>query len=43
MFAADPTAEAAVRPLRNVLIGGAGQLPFVRKALAMRLSGLVYR
>jgi 2-polyprenyl-6-methoxyphenol hydroxylase-like FAD-dependent oxidoreductase len=37
------TMPAAVRPVRNVLIGSAGQLPFVRHGLAMRLSGLVYR
>lgn len=37
------TMPAAVRPVRNVLIGAAGQLPFVRRGLALRLSGLVYR
>ena len=37
------TLPAAVRPIRNVLIGGAGQVPVVRHGLAMRLSGLVFR
>ena len=32
-----------VRPIRNVAIGLAGRFPFVQRALAMRLSGLVYR
>jgi 2-polyprenyl-6-methoxyphenol hydroxylase-like FAD-dependent oxidoreductase len=32
-----------VRPIRNVGIGLAGRFPFVQRALAMRLSGLVYR
>ena len=37
------TLPRAARPVRNVVIGLAGRLPFVRRALAMRLSGLVYR
>jgi len=37
------TLPAPVRPLRNLLIGGASQVPAVRQGLAMRLSGLVYR
>lgn len=37
------TLPAAIRPVRNVLIGGAGHVPAVRRSLAMRLSGLVYR
>jgi 2-polyprenyl-6-methoxyphenol hydroxylase-like FAD-dependent oxidoreductase len=37
------TLPRAARPIRNVVIGLAGRLPFVRRALAMRLSGLVYR
>jgi 2-polyprenyl-6-methoxyphenol hydroxylase-like FAD-dependent oxidoreductase len=37
------TMPTAIRPVRNLLIGGAGQVPAVRRALAMRLSGLVYR
>ncbi|CAN5269290.1 NAD(P)/FAD-dependent oxidoreductase [soil metagenome] len=37
------TMPAAVRPVRNALIGSAGQVPFVRHRLAMRLSGLDYR
>ena len=32
-----------VRPIRNVGIGLAGRFPVVQRALAMRLSGLVYR
>ncbi len=37
------TLPRAARPIRNVVIGLAGRLPFVQRALAMRLSGLVYR
>jgi 2-polyprenyl-6-methoxyphenol hydroxylase-like FAD-dependent oxidoreductase len=37
------TLPRAARPLRNAAIGVAGRIPAVRRALAMRLSGLVYR
>jgi 2-polyprenyl-6-methoxyphenol hydroxylase-like FAD-dependent oxidoreductase len=37
------TAPAAVRPIRNTLMGLAGRIPAVQRALAQRLSGLVYR
>jgi 2-polyprenyl-6-methoxyphenol hydroxylase-like FAD-dependent oxidoreductase len=37
------TLPRAARPLRNAVIGVAGRIPKVRRALAMRLSGLVYR
>jgi 2-polyprenyl-6-methoxyphenol hydroxylase-like FAD-dependent oxidoreductase len=37
------TLPRAARPLRNTVIGVAGRIPKVRRALAMRLSGLVYR
>ena len=37
------TLPRAARPIRNVVIGLAGRLPFVQRTLAMRLSGLVYR
>jgi 2-polyprenyl-6-methoxyphenol hydroxylase-like FAD-dependent oxidoreductase len=37
------TAPRAARPLRNAVIGVAGRIPRVQHALAMRLSGLVYR
>lgn len=37
------TLPRAARPIRNVAIGLAGRIPGVRRALAMRLSGLVYR
>jgi hypothetical protein len=37
------TLPRAARPLRNAVIGMAGRIPKVRRALAMRLSGLVYR
>jgi 2-polyprenyl-6-methoxyphenol hydroxylase-like FAD-dependent oxidoreductase len=37
------TLPRAARPFRNVFIGMAGRVPSVRRALAMRLSGLVYR
>ena len=36
------TLPRAARPLRNAAIGLAGRVPSVRRALAMRLSGLVY-
>lgn len=37
------TLPRALRPIRNVAIGLAGRIPAVRRALAWRLSGLVYR
>jgi 2-polyprenyl-6-methoxyphenol hydroxylase-like FAD-dependent oxidoreductase len=37
------TLPRAARPLRNAVIGMAGRIPKVRRALAMRLSGLAYR
>jgi len=37
------TLPRALRPIRNVAIGLAGRIPTVQRALAMRLSGLVYR
>jgi 2-polyprenyl-6-methoxyphenol hydroxylase-like FAD-dependent oxidoreductase len=37
------TLPRAARPLRNTVIGIAGRIPKVRRVLAMRLSGLVYR
>jgi 2-polyprenyl-6-methoxyphenol hydroxylase-like FAD-dependent oxidoreductase len=37
------TLPSAARPLRNTAIGLAGHSPAVRRALAWRLSGLVYR
>ena len=37
------TLPRAARPVRNAAIGLAGRVPSVRRALAMRLSGLVYR
>lgn len=37
------TLPRAARPLRNAVIGVAGRIPAVRRALATRLSGLVYR
>jgi 2-polyprenyl-6-methoxyphenol hydroxylase-like FAD-dependent oxidoreductase len=37
------TLPRAARPLRNAAIGLVGRVPSVRRALAMRLSGLVYR
>jgi 2-polyprenyl-6-methoxyphenol hydroxylase-like FAD-dependent oxidoreductase len=37
------TAPTAVRPIRNTFIGLAGRIPAVQRALAERLSGLVYR
>jgi 2-polyprenyl-6-methoxyphenol hydroxylase-like FAD-dependent oxidoreductase len=37
------TLPRAARPIRNAAIGMAGRIPAVQRALAMRLSGLVYR
>ena len=37
------TMPRALRPPRNVLLGIAGRIPAARRALASRLSGLVYR
>lgn len=37
------TAPRALRGLRNLLLSGLGRLPSVRRQLAWRLSGLVYR
>jgi 2-polyprenyl-6-methoxyphenol hydroxylase-like FAD-dependent oxidoreductase len=37
------TMPSGVRPARNLVIRGAAHLPAVRRGLAMRLSGLVYR
>jgi 2-polyprenyl-6-methoxyphenol hydroxylase-like FAD-dependent oxidoreductase len=37
------TAPRALRPLRNTAMSLAGRVPAVRRALAWRLSGLVYR
>jgi 2-polyprenyl-6-methoxyphenol hydroxylase-like FAD-dependent oxidoreductase len=37
------TLPRAVRPIRNAVIGLVGRIPPVQHALAMRLSGLVYR
>jgi 2-polyprenyl-6-methoxyphenol hydroxylase-like FAD-dependent oxidoreductase len=37
------TLPRAIRPVRNAAGGLAGRVPSVRRALAMRLSGLVYR
>jgi len=37
------TLPRAVRPVRNVAISAVGRIPAVQRALAMRLSGLVYR
>ena len=37
------TLPRAARPIRNAAIGLAGRVPAVRRALAQRLSGLVYR
>jgi 2-polyprenyl-6-methoxyphenol hydroxylase-like FAD-dependent oxidoreductase len=37
------TLPRAARPVRNAAIGMAGRIPAVQRALAMRLSGLVYR
>jgi 2-polyprenyl-6-methoxyphenol hydroxylase-like FAD-dependent oxidoreductase len=37
------TLPRALRPIRNAAMGLAGRIPAVRRALAWRLSGLVYR
>jgi 2-polyprenyl-6-methoxyphenol hydroxylase-like FAD-dependent oxidoreductase len=37
------TLPRALRPVRNLAISMAGRLPFVRRALARQLSGLMYR
>jgi 2-polyprenyl-6-methoxyphenol hydroxylase-like FAD-dependent oxidoreductase len=37
------TLPRALRPIRNTAMGVAGRVPAVRRALAWRLSGLVYR
>jgi 2-polyprenyl-6-methoxyphenol hydroxylase-like FAD-dependent oxidoreductase len=37
------TLPRVLRPLRNAAIGLAGRVPAVRRTLAMRLSGLIYR
>jgi 2-polyprenyl-6-methoxyphenol hydroxylase-like FAD-dependent oxidoreductase len=37
------TLRRAARPVRNAFIDMAGRVPSIRRALAMRLSGLVYR
>ena len=37
------TLPRAARPIRNTAIGLVGRVPSVQRALAMRLSGLVYR
>jgi 2-polyprenyl-6-methoxyphenol hydroxylase-like FAD-dependent oxidoreductase len=37
------TLPRAARPVRNAVIGLAGRIPAVRRALATQLSGLVYR
>jgi len=37
------TLPRGARPMRNAAISMAGRIPAVRRALAMRLSGLVYR
>jgi 2-polyprenyl-6-methoxyphenol hydroxylase-like FAD-dependent oxidoreductase len=37
------TLPRALRPVRNAAIGVVGRIPAVQRALAMRLSGLVYR
>lgn len=37
------TLPHALRPIRNTAMGVAGRIPAVRRALAWRLSGLVYR
>jgi 2-polyprenyl-6-methoxyphenol hydroxylase-like FAD-dependent oxidoreductase len=37
------TLPRAARPIRNAAIGLAGRIPRVRRAVALRLSGLVYR
>jgi 2-polyprenyl-6-methoxyphenol hydroxylase-like FAD-dependent oxidoreductase len=37
------TLPQALRPIRNAAIGVVGRIPAAQRALAMRLSGLVYR
>jgi 2-polyprenyl-6-methoxyphenol hydroxylase-like FAD-dependent oxidoreductase len=37
------TLPRAARPIRNAAIGLLGRIPAIQRALAMRLSGLVYR
>ena len=37
------TLPGPLRPLRNVALGAIGRMPFATRALASRLSGLVYR
>ncbi len=37
------TLPRGARSIRNVALGVAGRIPFTRKALAWRLSGLIYR
>jgi 2-polyprenyl-6-methoxyphenol hydroxylase-like FAD-dependent oxidoreductase len=37
------TLPRVLRPIRNVAMGLAGRIPAVRRSLAWRLSGLVYR
>ena len=37
------TLPRALRPLRNLFLGVLGRIPMARRALAARLSGLVYR
>ena len=37
------TLPRVLRPIRNAAIGLAGRVPAVRRTLAMRLSGLIYR
>ena len=37
------TMPRVLRPIRNVLLGMVGRIPPATRALAMRLSGLVYR
>jgi 2-polyprenyl-6-methoxyphenol hydroxylase-like FAD-dependent oxidoreductase len=37
------TLPRVLRPVRNAAIGLAGRVPAVRRTLAMRLSGLIYR
>jgi 2-polyprenyl-6-methoxyphenol hydroxylase-like FAD-dependent oxidoreductase len=37
------TLPRAIRPLRNAIISIVGRLPVAKRALAWRLSGLVYR
>jgi 2-polyprenyl-6-methoxyphenol hydroxylase-like FAD-dependent oxidoreductase len=37
------TLPRGARSIRNVALGAAGRIPAARKALAWRLSGLIYR